>query len=80
MKIKFKSHMILWCDPGEGFSTVCGIDDACSEQFKDHAELVQFGHTDKTSCQKCLARFNKWVKEGHVIPEKSRDNEEAPLP
>lgn len=40
----FKIHMVFWAQIGEGFSTVCGINDGCSEEFLENAELVAFGH------------------------------------
>lgn len=56
----FKTHMILLSDQ-EGFTTVCGIDDGCSDKFKDTAEFSSFGDGVKTTCKKCLQRFAKML-------------------
>lgn len=54
-----KSHMVIWAQFGEGFLTVCGIDDGCSEHFYENAELVDFGNEKETTCKKCLAGFKR---------------------
>jgi protein-arginine kinase activator protein McsA len=69
----FKIHMILLSDQ-EGFTTVCGIDDGCSDKFKDTAEFSNgiayprktmtfsdFGDERKTTCKKCLQRFTRML-------------------
>jgi hypothetical protein len=58
--MSFKSHMILFSDQ-EGFTTVCGIDDGCSDNFKDTAKFSNFGDEAKTTCKKCLQRFRKML-------------------
>lgn len=58
--MKFKIHMILLSDQ-EGFTTVCGIDDGCSESFKNDAKFSYFGDSRKTTCKKCLKRFAKMI-------------------
>lgn len=59
---QFKIHMIMWAEAGEGFRTVCGIDDGCSEKFWDSATLTVYGDTKKTTCKKCLAAFYSQLK------------------
>lgn len=59
--MKYKKHMILLAERGEGFSTVCGINDASTPQFQESAELVDFGDTEKTNCKRCLQGFEKMV-------------------
>lgn len=49
--------MVLWAQTGEGFSTVCGINDGCSEKFLDADVLVDFGNQNETTCKKCLTKF-----------------------
>lgn len=56
----FKTHMILLSDQ-EGFTTVCGIDDGCSDNFKDTAKFSNFGDERKTTCKKCLQRFTRML-------------------
>ena len=59
--MKYKSHMIIWAERGEGFGTVCGINDASTPEFQEKAELVDFGDTEKTTCKRCLSRFEKML-------------------
>ena len=59
--MKYKTHMVLWAESGEGFSTVCGITDECSEKFFDEAVLVAFGNKDETTCKRCLKRFSEML-------------------
>jgi hypothetical protein len=58
----FKIHMCLFADE-ESFSTLCGIDDGCSEKFYEcfGKYVVSFGNDKKTTCKKCLARFSKML-------------------
>jgi len=54
--------MVLFYDE-ESFSTLCGIDDGCSEAFYENIgrHVVEFGNDKKTTCKKCLARFSKML-------------------
>lgn len=54
--------MTLFCSE-ESFSTVCGIDDGCSEVFYENfgKYVVDFGREDKTTCKHCLARYKKML-------------------
>ena len=58
----FKVHMVLFADE-ESFSTLCGIDDGCSETFYENVGryVVEFGNDKKTTCKRCLARFGKML-------------------
>ena len=57
----FKAHMVIWAQIGEGFRTVCGIDDGSSDQFQENAEMCDFGDESRTTCKKCLAAFKKML-------------------
>lgn len=56
----FKVHMVLFSDE-ESFSTLCGIDDGCSEKFYENCgrHLVEFGNEKKTTCKKCSQMFTQ---------------------
>ena len=61
-EMEFKVHMVFYSDE-ESFSTLCGIDNGCSERFYENCGryLVEFGNDKKTTCKKCLSRFKKMV-------------------
>jgi len=57
----FKTHMVLFAD-NEGFTTLCGITDGCSEAFYDSPDnLAEFGDEKNTTCKKCLPKFKKML-------------------
>lgn len=59
----FKKHMILYADY-EGFCTICGINDSCSEDFFEAGyNLVEFGNRAETTCKKCLEAWDKKIEE-----------------
>lgn len=62
--MKFKIHMTLFADE-ESFYTLCGIDEGCSERFYENIDrnVVSFGDDKKTTCKKCLRRFEKMLSE-----------------
>ena len=48
----------------EGFVTLCGINETCSEAFYDDPDnLVEFGNEKATTCKVCLAAFRRQLKE-----------------
>jgi len=55
----FKTHMILTAD-NDGFQTLCGIDEGCSEAFFDENPLVEYANRKATTCKICL---RKWAAE-----------------
>lgn len=55
----FKSHMILFGDQDNGFTTMCGIGDDCSESFYENAELFDYGDFSKVNCKKCLLAYRR---------------------
>lgn len=58
-KNDFKTHMVRYAD-NDGFRTMCGIDDSCSEDFYYTAgNIVQFGRESETTCKRCLASYRK---------------------
>ena len=63
MSKKFKTHMIKYADT-ESFTTMCGIDDGCSEDFwLDETTLIEFGNISKCTCKKCIAIYNKRLEQ-----------------
>lgn len=58
----FKVHMVFYSDE-ESFSTLCGINEGCSEAFYENwgKHMVAFGNDKKTTCKKCLSRFRKKI-------------------
>ena len=56
-------HMIRYsCE--EDFSTICGINESCSERFYENIgqRLAYFGDDQKTTCKKCLTTFESMLK------------------
>jgi hypothetical protein len=56
--MNFKTHMIAFAD-SESFTTLCGIQDDCSEKFNDANPLVPFGYEKETTCKKCISKYKK---------------------
>ena len=44
----------------DGFETLCGIDDGCSEEFFEQSPMVKYADKKHTTCKRCLL---KWEKE-----------------
>lgn len=61
----FKTHMVLVAD-NDGFQTLCGIGDGCSELFFDEMPLVEYGNKKDTTCKICL---RKWALEEAKLEE-----------
>jgi len=58
--------MLLYQDD-EGFSTLCGITEACSDNFfEDYNSRVSYGDEQNTTCKRCLL---KWEREKLEIDE-----------
>ena len=69
----FKKHMIRITYSDGGFSTLCGIDESCSEEFYDDPNvLVAYGDKENTTCKRCLLA---WAKEEEWIENEIKDNE-----
>lgn len=63
MEKKFKVRMVSYANI-DGFRTLCGITEACSEDFfDDPTNLVEFGKEKEVTCKKCLAAWEKEIKE-----------------
>lgn len=55
---KFKKHMVKYWDDDGTFKTMCGITEACSEDFyDDHTNTVEYGNEKETTCKNCLKSF-----------------------
>lgn len=51
----------------DGFSTLCGITDNCSEDFFDDPNnLVGYGNEKECTCKRCM---KKWEKEKKKMDE-----------
>lgn len=61
---QFKTHMVFFHDE-ESFSTLCGINDGCSEAFYENVGecVIEFGDVKKTTCKKCLKKYEKMIKQ-----------------